>query len=569
MAHSFSPPLRRLAPALFALALLAAALPAAFAQGDTRYFPETGHSLRGQFRAYWEANGALTTFGYPISEEYADAAGRTVQWFERSRFELAQVNGQAQVALGNLGVEATSGRIFPKAAPVENGPNRRYIPETQHIIKYGFKEIWEARGEARIFGNPISEEIDEVLDDGEWHTVQYFEKARFEYWPNLPAGQRVLFSSLGRRLAPADRTAPAAPAPTAAPGSSPALTATPAPSLPPGVNGSVAPASGPPGTSFTFAASGFEAGEKVGIWLTAPDQATFGANFQATADGSGSIAGAKVAITTDTSYKPGLWSFNAQGVRSKKQAVGYFRIAAGAVAGDPGKLGAIVHDQLPRQGVSFIVPVAAPPGATFVLAGGGFTKGEGVGAWITGPDGKSTAIDDSKVKVDGTTAQVVFATAGLPEGVYTAVAQGRSSKVIAAAAFKLTRDYVAGPGTPRPASVNGGATPEQGGQGTTFQIRGQGLQANEALDLWVTDPTGSYVLLPDKSKADSSGRIGYSPALDLPVNTDAPAGVYGVHYRGVSSGVRVDVYFTVVGSTRALPGAGGWLTQALGRPGLR
>src|SRR6185312_13001644 len=34
------------------------------------YFPETGHSLQGGFRAYWEAHGSLTQFGYPLTEEF-------------------------------------------------------------------------------------------------------------------------------------------------------------------------------------------------------------------------------------------------------------------------------------------------------------------------------------------------------------------------------------------------------------------------------------------------------------------------------------------------------------------
>ncbi|NNJ10965.1 hypothetical protein EKD04_011540 [Chloroflexales bacterium ZM16-3] len=548
----------RLAGALLALALLLAALPVTFAQSDSRYFPETGHTLRGLFRAFWEANGDAGIFGFPITDEYVGPNGQTIQWFERSRFELVTINGQLQVALGNLGSESIGDRIFPKVPPVENSADRRYIPETQHSIQYGFKEIWETRGDMRIFGYPLSEEIDEVLDDGEWHTVQYFEKARFEYWPSFPPGQRVLLSLLGRRLVPQDRTAPGSAAPT------------PEPSLPPSVNATVSPESGPPGTSFAFVASGFDSGEKVGIWLTAPDQSTFGADFQATADSSGAITDANIAITTDASFPVGIWSFNAQGVRSGKQAIGYFRISSAASPGDPGQLGVPVHDQLPRQGLSFILPVAAPSGATFVIVGGGFTEGESVGAWITGPDGSSTSIDETQVVVSGTAAQAIFETAGLPDGVYNAVIQGKSSNVIAAAAFKLTRDYVAGPGTPRPSSVNGGSTPPEGGTGTTFQVRGQGFQPNEDLEVWMTDPTGTYTLLPDQMLADASGRIGYDPPIDLTAPSGAIPGVYGIHFRSPASGMRVDVYFTLIGDAKAVPGSPTWVAAALGlvAPGI-
>ncbi|NWJ46784.1 MAG: hypothetical protein HXX08_12970 [Chloroflexi bacterium] len=56
------------------------------------YFPETGHNLRNSFKAYWEANGGLSIYGYPISEEFYevnpdDGNNYVVQYFERARFE--------------------------------------------------------------------------------------------------------------------------------------------------------------------------------------------------------------------------------------------------------------------------------------------------------------------------------------------------------------------------------------------------------------------------------------------------------------------------------------------------
>ena len=52
------------------------------------YFPETQHNLCAGFRAYWETYGGLLEFGFPLTEEFTDPViGRTVQWFERARFE--------------------------------------------------------------------------------------------------------------------------------------------------------------------------------------------------------------------------------------------------------------------------------------------------------------------------------------------------------------------------------------------------------------------------------------------------------------------------------------------------
>ena len=56
------------------------------------YFPETGHNLSLSFKKYWEQNGGLSLYGYPISEEFQeinpdDGFTYTVQYFERNRFE--------------------------------------------------------------------------------------------------------------------------------------------------------------------------------------------------------------------------------------------------------------------------------------------------------------------------------------------------------------------------------------------------------------------------------------------------------------------------------------------------
>ena len=75
-----------------------------------RFFPETGHSLCPPFRAFWERNGGLPVFGYPISEPGPEQVegGRTltVQYFERSRFEEhPDLPAASRVQLGRLGAE--------------------------------------------------------------------------------------------------------------------------------------------------------------------------------------------------------------------------------------------------------------------------------------------------------------------------------------------------------------------------------------------------------------------------------------------------------------------------------
>ena len=40
----------------------------------SQFFPETGHSLSGVFKQYWQAHGGLAQFGYPLTEEMGEDA---------------------------------------------------------------------------------------------------------------------------------------------------------------------------------------------------------------------------------------------------------------------------------------------------------------------------------------------------------------------------------------------------------------------------------------------------------------------------------------------------------------
>jgi N-acetylneuraminic acid mutarotase len=60
-------------------------------------FPETGKTIGGAFRDYWERNGGLAQQGFPITDEFrersaTDGKEYTVQYFERAVFELHPEN---------------------------------------------------------------------------------------------------------------------------------------------------------------------------------------------------------------------------------------------------------------------------------------------------------------------------------------------------------------------------------------------------------------------------------------------------------------------------------------------
>jgi len=75
------------------------------------YFPATGHNVDARFFAYWQANGGLAQFGYPLAEATTEtfytAQGMLnlrVQYFERARFEYhAENQAPYDILLGQFG----------------------------------------------------------------------------------------------------------------------------------------------------------------------------------------------------------------------------------------------------------------------------------------------------------------------------------------------------------------------------------------------------------------------------------------------------------------------------------
>lgn len=91
--------------------------------GDRSFFPESGHSLGGAFRGFWQGRGGLAAFGYPVSEELTEVSPQdgkpyVVQYFQRARFELHPENaGTAyEVQLGQLGRQFLDQRPAAQAA---------------------------------------------------------------------------------------------------------------------------------------------------------------------------------------------------------------------------------------------------------------------------------------------------------------------------------------------------------------------------------------------------------------------------------------------------------------------
>jgi hypothetical protein len=68
---------------------------------------------------------------------------------------------------------------FDPAEPAQATPNCTYYRQTQHNLFRGFQAYSNQYGGLTVFGYPLTEEFTE---DG--LTVQYFERARFEWHPD-------------------------------------------------------------------------------------------------------------------------------------------------------------------------------------------------------------------------------------------------------------------------------------------------------------------------------------------------------------------------------------------------
>jgi len=155
-----------------------------------QYFPETGHSVSGEFLNFFNTHGGLRTFGYPITIPF-DWNGMRVQYFERARMELHPENPYSyRVQLGLLGDEL--GYREPPRAPTASGPFHRYFPETGHTVSYSFLNFFNQYGGLDVFGYPITE----FKVEGN-RIVQYFQRARMEWHPELSGDQRVQLANLG------------------------------------------------------------------------------------------------------------------------------------------------------------------------------------------------------------------------------------------------------------------------------------------------------------------------------------------------------------------------------------
>ncbi|HUP28190.1 MAG TPA: hypothetical protein VM409_07130 [Chloroflexia bacterium] len=340
-----------------------------------------------------------------------------------------------------------------------------FLNETGPVYNSATRQTTNARLSDPWFytsGLPISEAYwarTKIANQMQDVLIQAYERRVITYVPNGVPGFKVQVGNIGQHYfdwryknagRPANQPTPG-PATTPTSGTAPTATravptATSAPvadcsGIPAGQNMVVTPNCAPAGSDFEFEGSGFQPGEDVGIYITLPDQAVFGAPFQDTADSSGRIIG--IGFTSDESDPTGIWAITMEGTTTHRRAVGYFKVTppAGAAPTPTPNPNASSCSDVPASTNMQIAPSnCARAGTVFAMRGSGFRPGEKVGVYITLPD---QAVYGAPFQVDadgsGVSEIVTVSTQrDFPLGIWALTMEGVSSHNRAIAYFKLT-----------------------------------------------------------------------------------------------------------------------------------
>jgi len=165
-------------------------------------FPETGHTVEGDFLRYFEQHGGVLVFGYPITQPFFyNRDGCWVQYFQNGRLEVDPADGQ--IRLSALEREFHLEKRTPPISENDVLPGGQFFEPTGHSVILAFLDFYAQYGGPQVFGYPIAELADE---DG--RLVQYFERCKLEWRPELPDGQRVQLSRFGEASFQSSRLEP-------------------------------------------------------------------------------------------------------------------------------------------------------------------------------------------------------------------------------------------------------------------------------------------------------------------------------------------------------------------------
>ena len=315
-------------------------------------------------------------------------------------------------------------------------------------------------------------------------------------------------SSLYEAVIPVTIEGAAAPAPTPAP-------------APQSSSAGVSPETGAPGSTFTFAASGFERKEEISYWATQPNGAVVVNNTKIKSDTEG-----RVTFNWDapTSAVAGRWVMTIFSRDTRRtQQIPFMIAASGATT--PSGDGA--------------TPATGQPGTIFSFTASGFGPNAELRRWVTAPD-RSTTADGGRFNADkdGRVSFAWQAPASAIPGTWVMVVQSLENQVARQLPFAIQ---------PREGAATEGVSPAEAAPGTPLTFFVTGVPGGMLLDYFATDPQGRGEPVPQQVTADSTGRAEWHWTIPA----DALRGRWAMSVRraqGDRSGgayVQRQIFFTV------------------------
>ncbi len=160
---------------------------------------QTNHTLRDTFLAYWQRNGGLPVFGFPLTEAFVEVSPTNgqpylVQYFERNRFELHPENAgtRYEVLLGLLGAETLKGQPGLLDRPAAR------VPEFTRVVGLPQRILIPAIGvDAAI--EPVGVDATNAMETPKnpWNTSWYSPGARPGQRGNAAIAGHVDFAGIG------------------------------------------------------------------------------------------------------------------------------------------------------------------------------------------------------------------------------------------------------------------------------------------------------------------------------------------------------------------------------------
>ena len=162
-------------------------------------FAETTYCIDSTFAQFWQKQGGLAVFGYPIapaSTQFIEGIPIFAQYFERTRLEVhVDSSGRSQITLGRIGAELR-GQIEYQGAPGD--ASCLFFAQTNQSVCEPFRAMYlryglETNGKRglqfaeslALFGVPISAPQRISMPDGEY-VSQWFERAQMRYHVDTP-----------------------------------------------------------------------------------------------------------------------------------------------------------------------------------------------------------------------------------------------------------------------------------------------------------------------------------------------------------------------------------------------